>query len=473
VTPEEYSRFDATGLAKLVADREVTPDELLDTALAAVAAVNGPLNAVVAVFAEEARRHVREELGTGPFRGVPFLLKDLTADYGGQPTGSGWPPRLGYKAAADSELVRRFKRAGLVIFGKTAVPELAMDWTTRSSAHGVTSNPWNLARTSGTSSGGSAAAVAAHVVPMAHGNDGGGSIRVPASCCGCFGMKPTRGRNPVAPSGSTWQGMLVEHALTRSVRDSAALLDATAGPHPGQFFNSPAGGDFTAEVGRDPGRLRIAVTTAAPYGAPTHPDCVAAVAEAVALLEGLGHVCEPRDIALPDDGWDAFETYILAEYATDMRLEEATLGRKLTAADFPPMLHAMIEAGERLGAVDLNVAMTRLHAVSRAVASVFADFDVVLSPTLAQPPLPHDAFPNTTSIRGHYEFYLSWMPYTHIFNIAGSPAMSVPLAWNADLLPIGVQFAGPPGGEAALFRLAGQLEAARPWAARRPGVCVA
>src|SRR5690606_25173579 len=187
--------------------------------------------------------------------------------------------------------------------------------------HGVTNNPWNTERTAGTSSGGTAAAIAAGIVPMAHGNDGGGSIRVPASVCGCFGLKPTRGRNPAAPSGSTWQGMLVEHVLSRSVRDSAAMLDATAGPHAGQFFNSPAGGSFAAEVGRDPGKLRIAVSTKAPYGAATHPDCVAAVEETVKLLESLGHVCEPYDIDLPEDGWAAFEKFILAEYATDMRLE--------------------------------------------------------------------------------------------------------------------------------------------------------
>lgn len=469
----EYRNYDATGLAELVAKGEVTPAELLDTALAAVDVVNGRLNAVVATFEDEARRFIAEDLADGPFKGVPFLLKDLTAHYGGQPTGAGWPPRAAVKPDADAELVRRYKKAGVVIFGKTAVPELAMDWTTRSRAHGVTNNPWNTERTAGTSSGGTAAAIAAGIVPMAHGNDGGGSIRVPASVCGCFGLKPTRGRNPAAPSGSTWQGMLVEHVLSRSVRDSAAMLDATAGPHAGQFFNSPAGGSFAAEVGRDPGKLRIAVSTKAPYGAAAHPDCVAAVEETVKLLESLGHVCEPYDIDLPEDGWAAFEKFILAEYATDMRLEEGVLGRALTADDFPPMLWEMIEAGNRLSAVEVNVATTRLHAVAAAVLSTFRRYDVFLSPTLAQPPLPHEAFPQATSMRGHYEFYLSWMPYTHIFNVSGSPAMSVPLAWNGEGLPVGVQFAAAPAAEGLLFRLASQLETASPWNGRRPPVSVA
>ncbi|PTE08148.1 amidase [Mesorhizobium helmanticense] len=468
----EYSKLDATGLAALVAEGTVTPSELLETALDAVSAVNGPLNAVVATFADEALQRIEAGLPKGPFTGVPFMLKDLTAHYGGQPTGSGWPPRLGYKAARDSELVRRFKQAGLVIFAKTAVPELAMDWTTRSTAHGVTSNPWNLGHTAGTSSGGTAAAVASRMVPMGHGNDGGGSIRVPASCCACFGLKPTRGRNPVAPAGDTWQGMLVEHALTRSVRDSAALLDATAGIYPGQFFNNPPGANFAAEVGRDPGRLRIAVSTKAPYGAPTHSDCKKAVAETVKLLESLGHVCEERDVVLPANGWEAFETFILAEYAADMRAEESVLGRKLTQADFPTMLWEMIEAGNRISAVDLNMAVAGLHKVAEAVTSVFSDYDVFLSPALAQPPLPHDAFPVSADMRSHYEFYLSWMPFTHVFNVNGSPAASLPLHWNEAGLPIGIQLATAPAGEALLLSLAGQLEQARPWAGKRPQICI-
>ena len=464
----EYTEYDATGLAELVRRREVSPEELLDTALEAVSATNHAINAVVSTFPDEARRFIAHDLGEGPFRGVPFLLKDLTQHYAGQPTGAGSPLRKTHNPAADTELVARYKRAGFAIFGKTAVPELAMDWTTRSRLHGETRNPWNLEHTSGTSSGGSAAAVAAGIVPAAHGNDGGGSIRVPASCCGVLGLKPTRGRNPAAPAGATWEGMLVEHVLTRSVRDSAAILDATAGPTRGQFYNSPSGANFAADVGRDPGRLRIGVLTDAPYGAPTHGDCLAAVADTVKLLEGLGHSCEPIALPLPEDGWSSFETYILAEYAADMRVEEQMLKRVLTDDDLPPTLREMIAAGNGISAVDLRMATLGVHKVAAAVCSAFVDCDVILSPTLAQPPLRHDDFPTDVSMAEHYRFYLSWMPYTHIYNVSGSPAISVPLHWSKDNLPIGVQFAAPPAEEGLLIRLASQLEQARPWVTKRP-----
>ena len=469
----EYTTYDATGLAELVRCREVSPAELLDTALEAMDATNDKINAVVSSFPVETRRFIAEDLAGGPFQGVPFLLKDLTQHYAGQPTGAGTPLRAAHKPAADTELVARYKRAGFAIFGKTAVPELAMDWTTRSRLHGETRNPWNLEHTTGTSSGGSAAAVAAGIIPAAHGNDGGGSIRVPASCCGVFGLKPTRGRNPAAPAGATWEGMLVEHVLTRSVRDCAAILDVTAGPTRGQFYNSPAGGNFAAEVGRDPGRLRIGVLTDAPYGAPTHADCLAAVADTVDLMESLGHRCEPIALPLPEDGWSSFETYILAEYAADMRVEEQMLGRALTGDDLPPTLREMIDAGNGISAVDLRMATLGVHKVAAAVCSVFANCDVILSPTLAQPPLRHGDFPADVSMAEHYRFYLSWMPYTHIYNISGSPAMNVPLHWNGDGLPIGVQFAAPPTEEGLLIRLASQLEQVRPWATKRPPIFAA
>lgn len=469
----EYVEHDATGLAELVARGEVSPDELLDLALAAMEQANPATNAVVHAFPEEARRFIAEDLGAGPFRGVPFLLKDLTQHYAGQPTGAGTPLRNGHMPPEDTELVRRYKKAGFVIFGKTAVPELAMDWTTRSRLHGETANPWNPAHTAGTSSGGTAAAVAAGIVPAGHGNDGGGSIRVPASCCGIFGLKPTRGRNPAAPAGATWDGMLVEHVLTRSVRDSAAILDATAGPAPGQFYHSPAGGNFIAELRRDPGRLRVGVLAEAPYGAPTHADCLAAVEDAIGLLTGLGHDCAPVTLDLPADGWASFETYILAEYASDMRVEADLLGRVLTDDDFPVTLREMIAAGNALSAVDQRMATAGVHRVAQAVNAMFDGFDVILSPTLAQPPLRHDEFPGDVSMADHYRFYLSWMPYTHIYNVSGSPAITVPLYWNAASLPVGVQFAAPPAHEDVLIRLASQLEAARPWWRRRPAVFAA
>lgn len=470
MTPDDYLAQDAVGLAALVRAGETTPDELMDAALAANAAVNGTLNAVVAVFEDKARAAIRAGLPDGPFRGVPFLLKDLTAHFGGEPTGSAWGPRLNRPAAADTELVRRYKQAGLVIFGKTSVPELAMNWSTESSAHGPTRNPWNTLRTTGTSSGGSAAAVAAGVVPMAHGNDAGGSIRVPASCCGAFGLKPTRGRTPTAPDGDRWMGMLCEHALTWTVRDSAALLDATAGPHPHQFYNSPAGSGFAAEVGRDPGRLRIAVSVSAPYGAPTHPDCIRAVEEQVRLLEDLGHRCDWQDLDLPETGWRDFLLLAVAEYAAEMDAEEAILGRRLGPDDLAPVIWEIVEWGRGIRASDYVRAVAGTHRTARQVLGIFDDHDIFLSPTLAQPPVQIGSFDLAASVESHYRAYLNWMPYTHPFNIAGAPAMSVPGMQDADGLPIGCQFAARPGAEALLFRLAGQLEAARPWARLRPPI---
>ena len=476
MTPDEYLSYDAVGLAELVAAGDLSPSELLQIAVSCVEKCDGHLNAVVDLFFDEATAAIDADLPEGPFKGVPFLLKDLVAEYAGRPTTAGSSLRSNYAASADSELVRRYKAAGLVVFGKTAVPELAMDWTTRSRVHGITSNPWNTAYTAGTSSGGAAAAVAAGIVPMAHGNDAGGSIRVPASCCGCFGLKPTRGRNPHAPAGNLWQGMFVEHALTRSVRDSAALLDATAGSAPGQFYNSPAGGHFAAEVGEDPGILKIGYSTKAPYGAATHADCVQAVHAAVSLLDELGHICEPHDLPLPDDGWSSFETVWLSETAADMRLDETRLGRKLQPGDLPFAMLELVEAGRRISAADYCLAVTGLHRVCAAIGSVFERFDIVLTPTLAQPPLRHGDFPEHTDtgpvMRDYIDAYLSWMPYTHVFNVSGSPAMSAPLHWNDNGLPIGLQFAAAPAAEATLFRLAGQLEAATAWTNRHPGICI-
>ena len=470
MTPEEYLSHDATGLAEMVRQGETTPDALLDAALAATEAVNGDLNVVVSTFEDEARAAIAAGLPDGPFRGVPFLLKDLTAHYAGQPTGSAWAPRLNRPAPADTELVRRYKAAGLVIFGKTSVPELAMDWSTESRAHGPSHNPWHRDRTTGTSSGGSAAAVAAGIVPMAHGNDGGGSIRVPASCCGVFGMKPSRGRNPSAPDGDRWMGMLCEHALTWTVRDSAALLDATAGPHPHQFYNSPAGGDFASQIGQPPGKLRIAVSTSAPYGAPTHPDCIRAVEAQVALLEELGHSCEWRDLELPENGWSDFNLLINAEYAADMDIEEQVLGRPVEPGDFAPVIWDIIQRGRDIRATDYVRALAGTHRIAQSVLRLFDDFDMYLSPTLAKPPVPLGSFDLAVSPDEHYTNYLAWMPYTHVFNIAGAPAMSVPGMRDADGLPIGCQFAARPAAEGLLFRLAAQLEAARPWAGTRPPI---
>jgi amidase len=473
LTLDEYASFDAIGLAGLVRRGETSPEELLECALAALDAVNPRLNAVVTRMEGEARAALAAGLPPGPFRGVPFLLKDLGADYRGVPTTWGAPFRAGNVAAVDSELVARYKRAGLVAFGKTAVPELAMNWGMSSSLFGVTRNPWNLERNPGISSGGSAAAVAAGVVPMAHGNDGGGSIRVPASCTGTFGLKPTRHRNPVGPLvGDVWNGMVCDHALTRSVRDSAALLDATAGQEVGAFYTAPhQQRPFLGEVGRDPGRLKLAWTAAAPYGAPTHPDCVAALDSAVRLCTELGHIVEEAALPLPEDGWSAFETFLTAEYAAGVDEDPARLGRPLTADDFDGVIWEIIERGRRVTAVEAARAMRVLHGICRGLAGFFGRYDGLITPALAVPPITHTHFDmSALDVPGYWQGYLAYMPFTHPYNIGGQPAMSVPLHWSPDGLPIGVQFVAGVGEEATLFRLAAQLEAARPWAQRRPPV---
>ncbi|MBM3516547.1 MAG: amidase [Alphaproteobacteria bacterium] len=467
----DYARYDALGLAELVRRREVSAAELLETAIAGLERLNPQLNCVTTPIYELARAQTRAGLPDGPFTGVPFLLKDLGADYAGVPTTWGATFRTDLVPAVDSELVARHKRAGLVIFGKTAVPELAMTWAMASRLFGVTRNPWDLARNPGISSGGAAAAVAARIVPIAHGNDGGGSLRVPASCTGTFGLKPTRGRNPFGPViGDAWMGMAVDHAISRSVRDSAALLDATAGIDVGAFYNAPPkAGPFLAEVGRDPGRLRIALCTSAPYGAATHPDCLAAAAAAAKLCGELGHHIEEAAWPLPADGWQAFETFLYCEYAAGVADDEVRLGRKLGPADFDGILWDLIEHGRRIPAVAYAAAVKVLHRIARNFGAFFERYDALLTPTMAVPPVAHDHFDMTKiSEREFWQGYLGYMPYTHAFNIAGSPAMSVPLYWSAEGLPIGVQFATKVASEPLLLRLAGQLESARPWEGRIP-----
>ncbi|MEQ9811917.1 MAG: amidase [Azospirillaceae bacterium] len=472
LSPSEYAGHDAVSLAGLVATGAVHPMELLNTAVAAVEALDPTLNAVVIRFEEMARAAIEQGLPEGPLRGVPFLLKDLTAHMAGTVTSCGWPPRAETISTIDTELVARFRQAGLVTFGKTAVPELAMDWSTESRLYGPTRNPWSPAHSTGTSSGGSAAAVAAGMVPVAHGNDGGGSIRVPASCCGLFGLKPSRHRNPAGPVvGDLWQGMICEHVLSRTVRDSAAVLDATAGIDVGAFHEAPAMPcSFAAAVNQAPRPLRIALSTEAPYGAPTHGDCRAAAEDAAALCESLGHHVERATPPLPDEGWQAFETFISVEYAADIAREAMTLDRDLTEADFPPVLWAMIERGRSIGGVEAALALSVLHRISRDLGRFFQAFDVVLTPTLAVPPVRLGHFGLDVTPEAHWKAYLGFMPYTHPFNIGGQPAMSVPLYWNQDGLPIGVQFAAPVGDEYTLFQLASQLEAARPWLDRTPRI---
>jgi amidase len=469
---DDYARYDGLGLAELVARGEVSPSELLETAIEQVEDKNPLLNAVICPMFDEARREVQTELPDGPFRGVPFLLKDLGVSYAGNITTSGSRLFADDVRDFDSELVSRYRRAGLVIFGKTTSPEFGLTTTTESLLFGKTRNPWNPSHTSGGSSGGASAAVASGIVPMAHASDGGGSIRIPASCCGLFGLKPTRGRMPFGPNvGEGWSGLSISHVVTRSVRDSAALLDATRGPDLGApYWESPVERPYLDEVGRDPGTLRIGFQREAFTGAPVSPDCLDAVDDAGKLCESLGHEIVP--VKLQVDAAElgfAIQTIISSNLRLDVEDRLRRLGRELADDDLEPFTHIFLKAAADRNGADYARATRIVHAFGRQVEAEFANIDLLLTPTLAVPPLRIGELaldnPDIAQLAGNL---VACSAFTQLFNVTGQPAASLPLHWNRDNLPIGVQFAAPFGREDRLFRLAGQLEGARPWFDRRP-----
>jgi amidase len=466
--------LDATAQADLVRRKEVKPIELVDAAIDRIERLNPTLNAVVTPMYDLARKAASGSLPAGPFTGVPILLKDLLAEYAGVRYTEGSAFLRDYVSDHDSELVARLNRAGLIVVGKTNLPEFGLLPTTEPKLFGPSHNPWDTGRTPGGSSGGSAAAVAAGLVPMAHGNDGGGSIRMPASCCGLFGLKPTRARNPLGPDyGEIWNGLVVEHAITRSVRDSAALLDATSGPALGDPYTAPPPAcPFLQEVGAEPGRLRIAFTTQSARGTPVHPDCVAAVQDAAALCANLGHEVEEAAPAVNAEVVNsAFLTLVWATAAAIIDGWAKKTGQTPTPDLFETATWAVYQMGRQQGAAAYILAIRDLHRAGRDVARFFVDHDVWLTPTLGEPPVPLGSFdsPPENPLQGLARV-MTFMPFTSISNATGQPAMSVPLYWNADGLPIGTQFVARFGDEATLFRLAAQLEQARPWANRRPPV---
>lgn len=471
---QDLAWLDATAQAELVRKREVKPIKLVEAAIECVEMVNPKLNAVITEMYDIAREAAAKDLPEGPFTGVPFLLKDLQAAYEGVRMTAGSKFLRDFKPNGDSELVRRYKRAGLIIIGKTNTPEFGILPTTEPELTGRTRNPWDSTRATGGSSGGSAAAVASGMVPMAHANDGGGSIRIPASCCGVFGLKPTRARNPLGPHfGDLFSGLVAEHAITRSVRDSAALLDATTGPEIGDPYRAPPPArPFAQEVSADPGKLRIAFTTTALTGAPVHADCVAAVMDSAKLCEELGHEVEEAAPQLNGEMLvNAFMTIWSAGNAWTVDSLSFAVGRKPSPEDFEPGTWALIEMGRRRSAPDYLLAVQTLQIFSRRIAQFMQKYDALLTPTVAEPPLPLGSFDSTPDdpMAGMRRAGL-FAPFTPSCNATGQPAMSVPLYWNADGLPIGAHFVGRFGDEAMLFRLAAQLEVARPWANRRPPI---
>ncbi|MEM9174797.1 MAG: amidase [Myxococcota bacterium] len=469
---DDYEDFDALGLAERVAQGDFTPDDLLDAALARVDARDAALNAVVVRAEEAARRAIDEGLPDGPFRGVPYLLKDLSLALPGLPLTHGSAIFEGNVSNVESELVARYRAAGLVIFGRTHSPEFGLTTSTESRLFGQTKNPWKTTHTSGGSSGGASSAVAAGYLPLANASDGGGSIRIPASCCGLFGMKPARGRTPMGPqSGEGWAGMSTIHAVSRSVRDSAALLDATAGGMPGApYAAQPPVRPWLAEVGEAPGKLRIAIQRAAFNGVAPHADCEAALDDAVALCRALGHEVEeapfggvPANLAL------AGVTVIAANTRATLEERAAELGRPLDEDDVEPATWAMVELAGSRSATDYAAAVRTLHATGRALSEHMARFDVVLSPTMAIPPAPLGVLSLSNPDReAQTRTLLQTTGYTQLANVTGNPAMSMPLFWSDEGLPIGVQFMGRTDDEATLFRLAGQIERERPFFDRRP-----
>ncbi len=491
----EYSSYDATGLAELVRAGRVAPRELVAAAIEHIDALNPALNAVIHKMYDRALADADGDLPDGPFRGVPMLLKDLTSLYGGEPLTSGSRLFRNWIAPHDSEIVRRFKRAGLIVVGKTNAPEFGLVPYTEPELFGPTRNPWDTARTVGGSSGGSAAAVASGMVPVAGGGDGGGSIRIPASCCGVFGLKPTRGRNPTGPDqGELWRGAAVEHVLARTVRDSAAMLDVLSGPDAGApYFAAPPDRPFAQEVGAPPGRLRIAFTTHPFLGHNVHDDCKRAVADAVHMLQSLGHeLVESAPVVSREEFNLAFLTLICGEVRAEFSDARVALGRPVHRSDVEAPTWALGLLGKQITSGDYASALRYLQRTGRRIGEFFERVHVLLTPTVATPPFRHGALQPPASelaimktlgamhagvvlrlmgaLKRAADTIFDWIPWPPLANITGQPAMSLPLSWNADGLPIGVHFMGRYGDEATLLRLAAQLEAAVPWRDRHPPV---
>jgi amidase len=470
----DFEAYDALGLAELVRTKRVSPTELLDAAIERVEARNPKVNAVTMPLYDYARKAIAEGLPDGAFRGVPFLMKDLTASIAGvRMTRSSRFFAEAPPPAADSEHVIRLKRAGLVIYGRTNTCELGLSLTCEPQLHGPTRNPWDLTRISGGSSGGAAAAVGARMLPMAHATDGFGSIRAPAACCGLVGLKPTRGRNTMAPySGEGLGGCSAEHAVTLSVRDSAALLDATAGPGAGDPYAAPAPTrPFLQEVGAAAGRLRIAWTAKTPNGATVDAEPLRVLRETARLCAELGHQVEEADPAI--DGGAVVPTFLtLAAANTVVNLaSHPTAGHSARPDEVEKVTYATGQKGERITAADYVRATQTAHRLGRQMAAFHANWDVLLTPGLANVPVKLGWIDMMLDdVDEYWRRVFAFSPFTVWFNLTGQPAMMLPLGMSPEGLPVAVQCVARFGDEATIFRLAAQLEKARPWLARRPTI---
>jgi amidase len=493
---EDYDQHDALGLAALVRRGEVSASEVCDAAIARIEALNPALNAVISRRFDQARAEARRVApgADRPFAGVPFLLKGLVQSHRDLPSIEGSRFLAHHRPNVTSELASRMEAAGVIVLGQTNVPELGLVPTTEPELFGAARNPWDLTRSTGGSSGGSAAAVASGMVPLAHGGDGGGSLRIPASCCGVFGLKPSRGRNPPGPPPyhALCGLLLVEHVLTRSVRDSAAMLDATSGTKVATLLESPPaeGGAFLAALDRPPRRLRCALLDAPLFNAAVEPECRAGVHAAGRLLGDLGHIVEPVE-KLPVD-IDALREAFMVLYLTDAEhvIEAfcARLGRRPRTRELEPVTWVLRRLGREIGGTALIAAIAQAQNAQWAMAGFHEVYDILLSPVLAAAPprlgsgdvsgiekalirLFHRVLapPVTSMIRRRtWREAFEWVGYTQLANLTGAPAMSVPLHWTPEGLPIGIHMSSGAGSEALLFGLAAQLEQAAPWSQRRP-----
>lgn len=470
----EYGSHDALSLADLMRRGEVTAEEVLDAAIARADAVNPSINAIVKRIDGPARGRVAAGLPEGPLAGVPFLIKDLGAMQEGVGMGNGSRLWNDFVAPIDFTYTERAEAAGLVVFGRTNTPEMGISWTTEPVANGPTRNPWNLNHSAGGSSGGAAAAVAAGIVPAAHATDGGGSIRIPAANCGLFGLKPTRARNPAGPVvGEGWSGLATGHVVSRSVRDSAALLDATHGPAPGDPYAAPIQrSPFLDEVGKAPGRLRVALHLTALDGKPLHPENRAAAEAAGKLFAELGHDVEEAMPEVDTEALgDAITVIIAGNLWNGVAARYAQLGREPDGSDLEKATWAWACSGRERLASDYAAAVAAIHAAGRTLAAFYDRYDVMLSTVMNGPPRE---LGYVGQDERDLEDFLSalWgeMPVTPLANMTGTPAMSVPLSWSSAGLPIGIHVGAAFGREDRLLRLASQLEQARPWADRRPEI---
>jgi amidase len=470
---DDYADYDGVGLAELVSKREVTPAELIEAAIARIERLNPQINAVVYKAYDEARAGA-DALPDGPFRGVPFLVKDLLIAVAGWPRTSGSRYGRGVVDAADSGLMRRYRESGVATLGKTNLSEFGIAGTTEGQLYGPCRNPWNLDHMVGGSSGGAAAAVAAGIVPMAHGGDGRGSIRIPASCCGLVGLKPTRDRSPHLPDGYDFaQGFVVEHVITRTVRDCAVMLDVTGRPEPGSPYAAPAKQDpYAEEIGRTPGRLKIAWSSLTANGRPVHAEVQAALEATASLLEKLGHEVIPRDLPVDQRAlWGAQNAFSGANFAAGMRRMIEEVGREPQGDDFEPLTWASWKGGQRAGGMDAMADAQNLRVLARQALQLYETSDVFLTPTLSAPPPPLGYLSPVLNAprdigRRNGEFF----SFPGVANMTGQPSISLPLAWSSDGLPMGMMFTARYADEATLFRLAAQLEKEAPWKDRRPPV---